>query len=519
MAANAASRAIDTISRSRRAGGAEGGRGAVLALTLCVATLIASEFMPVSILTPIAFDLHLTEGAAGQAISVSGLFAVLTSLAISSLTAGIDRRILLLGLTVLMLLSGVLVAFAPSFAVLMAGRALLGIAIGGFWSMSAATVMRLVPGDRVPRALALLNGGNALATTVAAPLGSFLGQYIGWRGAFFIVVPLAAITFAWQWLTLPPLESDRTRRSASALGLLRRPQARIGIAAVGMLFMGQFALFTYLRPFLEDVTRLSVSLLSLVLLIMGGAGLVGTWAIGRAVARSLSATLIAAPLLMAVLAIGLVSAGTLALPTAALLALWGFIGTAVPVAWWTWLSRTLPDDAEAGGGLMVAVAQLAITLGAGGGGLLFDALGYRATFLASAVALAASSLLALRASRSAPTGLFDPKPQGKDPMMNVARSTNRRSFKSGPRPGRRFRLGRAAAVIAAISMVSLANPPSPAKAQDMSNGADEFSEEAYRRAAEPKELYFVPGAGHVDLYDRVNLIPFDKLAAFFTRNL
>src|SRR5688572_25416319 len=106
-----------------------GGWGAVLALTLCVSTLIASEFMPVSILTPIASDLHLTEGTAGQAISVSGLFAVMTSLTISSLTAGIDRRALLLGLTVLMLLSGLLVTFAPSFAVLMAGRALLGIVI------------------------------------------------------------------------------------------------------------------------------------------------------------------------------------------------------------------------------------------------------------------------------------------------------------------------------------------------------------------------------------------------------
>lgn len=142
----------------------------MLALTLCVSTLIASEFMPVSILTPIASDLHLTEGAAGQAISVSGLFAVLASLTISSLTAGIDRRAVLLGLTVLMLLSGLLVTFAPGFAVLMAGRALLGIAIGGFWSMSAATVMRLVPRDQVPGALAMLNG--AMRSPRRSPLRS-----------------------------------------------------------------------------------------------------------------------------------------------------------------------------------------------------------------------------------------------------------------------------------------------------------------------------------------------------------
>jgi predicted MFS family arabinose efflux permease len=286
----------------------------------------------------------------------------------------------------------------------MAGRALLGIVIGGFWSMSAATVMRLLSDEQVPKGLALLNGGNALATTISAPLGSFLGQFIGWRGAFFVVVPLAAITFAWLWRTLPAMPSDRSARGASALSVLRRPEARVGMAAVALLFAGQFALFTYLRPFLENVTQLSVSLLSLVLLVMGGAGLLGTWLIGRVVARSLQATLIAAPLAMAAIAIGLVLAGDMPLPTGALLALWGLIGTAVPVAWWTWLSRTLPNDAEAGGGLMVAVIQLAITLGAAGGGLLFDAAGYRATFLASAILLGASALLGLLSARKPRAG-------------------------------------------------------------------------------------------------------------------
>ncbi|RKF22576.1 MFS transporter [Altericroceibacterium spongiae] len=364
---------------------------AVFALTLCVSTLIASEFMPVSILTPIASDLHLTEGTAGQAISVSGLFAVLTSLSIASLTQGINRRSLLLGLTVLMLISGILVALAPSFLMLMAGRAILGVVIGGFWSMSAATVMRLVPSQQVPRALAMLNGGNALATTVAAPLGSFLGQYIGWRGAFFLVVPLAVLTFVWQWFTLPSMPSDRTIQESSALGVLRKPSARLGMTAIALLFAGQFGLFTYVRPFLENVTQLNVSWLSFVLLLMGIAGLIGTWLIGRIVARHLSSILILAPLALAAIAIGLVTGGTLAVPSAVLITLWGLIGTALPVAWWTWLAQRLPDDAEAGGGLMVAVIQLSITLGAAGGGLLFDAAGYQLAFLASAVLLAISS--------------------------------------------------------------------------------------------------------------------------------
>src|SRR3954465_5598504 len=172
--------------------------GAVFGMALCVATVIASEFMPVSLLTPIAADLHITEGQAGQAIAVSGTFAVLGSLLISRATRGIDRRTVLLSLTLVMMASGLIVALAPNEAIFMAGRALIGIVIGGFWVMSAATAMRLVPETQVPRALAIFNGGNALATTIAAPLGSFLGQYMGWRGAFFSVVPLPALGLAWQ---------------------------------------------------------------------------------------------------------------------------------------------------------------------------------------------------------------------------------------------------------------------------------------------------------------------------------
>ncbi len=97
--------------------------------------------------------------------------------------------------------------------------------------------------------------------------------------------------------------------------------------------------------------------------------------------------------------------GTNVVPTALLLVTWGLVATALPVAWWTWLSQTFPSDAEAAGGLMVAVVQLAITLGAAGGGLLYDQAGYRATFIVSALLLALSAAvfaLSLRGKPPAP---------------------------------------------------------------------------------------------------------------------
>lgn len=374
--------------------------GAVLSMALCVAVLIASEFMPVSLLSPIAVDLGISEGRTGQAISISGAFAVVTSLLVADLTRRIDRKLVVTGFTVLLIVSGLATTFAPNFALLMVGRALLGVAIGGFWSMSTSIVMRLVSEDRVPKGLAMLNAGNAIAATIAAPLGSFLGAYIGWRGAFFLVVPLGLLALVWQWISLPPLPPRGRRVSGNVLALLARRPVALGMASILFLFMGQFALFTYLRPFLESVTGVGISALSAMLLVIGLAGVAGTWCIGQLLHTRLFSILIVIPLVMSILAVAVIALGSAPVPVALLLLAWGFFGTAAPVAWGTWLSRTLPDDAEAGGGLQVATIQLAITGGAAIGGTLFDAIGWWGAFAFGAALLCGSSLLALVAWRT-----------------------------------------------------------------------------------------------------------------------
>lgn len=374
--------------------------GAVFAMTLCVFVLIASEFMPVSLLTPIAGELHMTEGQVGQSIAVSGIFAVLTSLFIASASRRIDRKLLLVLLTAVMLASGLIVATAPSYVMFLFGRALLGVAIGGFWSMSTATIMRLVPQNSVPKALALLNGGNALAAIIAAPVGSFLGSIIGWRGAFITVVPLTAVALCWQLYSLPSMPSSQATRSTNALRLLAKPAVGFGMGAILFIFMGQFALFTYVRPFLETVTHADAATLSMLLLVIGVTGLIGTMLVGSLLKRSLYKVVIAIPLLMALIAVALSAFGGWLAGAALLLGAWGLIGTPAPVGWGTWLSRTLPADAEAGGGLMVAIIQFGITLGATIGGVLYDTSGYQATFALSAALLVVSALLALVASRA-----------------------------------------------------------------------------------------------------------------------
>ncbi|MEY0976544.1 MFS transporter [Providencia rettgeri] len=371
---------------------------AVFAMTLCVFVLIASEFMPVSLLTPLALDFQVTEGMAGQGITISGIFAVITSLFISALTRNLNRKALLLGLTFLMGASGAMIALATNYYTYMVGRALIGIVVGGFWSMSAAIAMRLVPIDQVPKALAIFNSGNALATVIAAPLGAYLGSTIGWRGAFLGLVPIAIATILWLWVSLPSMPTDpnshqNTPQIFSIFSFFKYRVITLGMLAIGLFFMGQFTLFTYVRPFLETVVKVDISMVTFSLLLIGITGFIGTLLINRVLKIGFYQTLIAIPLLMASIAVSLIFFGYSSLTSIVLLSIWGFIATAAPVGWWSWIPRIFSNSAEAGGGLMVAVIQLSIACGASVGGIFFDLMGYKSTFAISALFLVVAAIL------------------------------------------------------------------------------------------------------------------------------
>lgn len=374
---------------------------AVACLSLMTFSLIASEFMPVSLLTPIAADLGVTEGQAGQAISISGFFAVVTSLFGTALLARWDRRSAVLLYTAILVVSGLVITFAPDYLLFMVGRALIGVSIGGFWSLSTAIVARLAHGADLPKALAMLQGGTALASVIAAPLGSFLGGLIGWRGAFFIVVPIGIAGIVWQVASLPRLPPDRLVSVRSMFALLGNGVFALGTLATALAFMGQFAASTYFRPFLEGVTGLDVNQLSLVLLGLGVAGLVGTMVSGSLLRDHLKALLVGLPAVMALVALLLIPLGALPIAVAVLLLAWGVVGNPIPVAWGTWMTRIIPRDLEAGGGLQVAVIQFAITFGAFSGGLLFDLSGWWSPFILSSALLAVSAVLAVMVTRKA----------------------------------------------------------------------------------------------------------------------
>lgn len=365
---------------------------AVGSMAMCVAMLIASEFMPVSLLTPIAADLGASEGMAGQAISISGLFAVVTSLLIPTIASRFDRRYVLMALSAVMLASLLLIAGASNFGVFMAARALLGITIGGFWALSTATLMRLVPHESISKALGVMYMGNALATAFAAPIGSYMGGLIGWRGVFWALAPIVALNVVWQWISLPAMPPQAASPAGKVLGLLKRRNVACAMLGVMLTFAGAFATFTYLRPFLETYTGVTVPQLSLLLLGLGAAGFAGTSGATALTARHLYTMLRFLPLALGTVTVALLAAGHVLWLVAITMIAWGALNAAIPVAWFTWLSKEVSDEPESGGGLIVAAIQLAIMLGAALGGLLLDHLSIAATLLGGAALLVLASL-------------------------------------------------------------------------------------------------------------------------------
>jgi predicted MFS family arabinose efflux permease len=313
--------------------------GAVVSMTLGVFGLVTAEFLPASLLTPMAADLQVTEGLAGQAVTATAVVALVTSLLVSTATRRIDRRYVLLAFSILLTVSNLLVAFAPGLPALLLARVVLGVALGGFWTMSAATVMRLVPEALVPRALSLLFSGVSAATVAAAPLGSYFGDIIGWRGVFVIAAGLGLLALAVQFATLPRMAPSGTTRLRTLVDVLARPQVGFGMLAVLLVFTGHFAFFTYIRPFLETVTGVGITGVSGILLGFGIANFLGTFLGGILLERSMRLTMMLMPLTMGVLGLGLVAVGGGApVANTAMVALWGVAFGAVPVAWSTWLT-------------------------------------------------------------------------------------------------------------------------------------------------------------------------------------
>ncbi|TFW07023.1 MFS transporter [Oxalobacteraceae bacterium OM1] len=356
---------------------------AVLSIAVGSFALVTTEFLPVGLLPTIAAELDVTEGATGMMVTVPGLVAALAAILVTIGVGKADRRHVVLGLTTLLGMSSLIVALAPSFPIVLLGRALLGITVGGFWAIGGALGNRLVPEASATRASAIIFAGISLGTVAGVPAGALIGELVGWRIAFAAAGAVTFLVLLTQMELLPRLPTNQAITFGQLPALLHVKQARLGMLATLLVFVGQFAGYTYIAPFLTQVAGLSVKTVTTLLLVYGAAGFVGNLIGGWAVARSVRHAVIATGVIMGGSTALMPVLGTAAWGATALVITWGLAFGMMPISVQTWMFKAAPDAMEGGGAVFVSTAQTSLAGGALVGGMAVDHLGVASAMVVS----------------------------------------------------------------------------------------------------------------------------------------
>jgi predicted MFS family arabinose efflux permease len=338
---------------------------AIFSLTVACFVMVTTEFLPIGLLTNIAPSLDVSTGKAGLMVTVPGIVAAIAAPALSLAAGRLDRRLLMLALSVLLTVSNLVSALAVNFPMMLLGRVLLGICVGGFWAFAANYGRHLVPEASQGRATALILSGISVGAVCGVPAGALIGDLFGWRAAFFGSAVLAVGVLLAQLRLLTSVPPTRPVTPRDLLLPLRLPMARTGLIAIVLLFIGHFAAYTYLKPLLQQVFVLSPSAISLQLLAYGAIGLLGTFLGERLAERSLLAAMLAAILIVSPFLSGIAGATLMVM-------VWGLAFGAVPVCATNWMFAAVPQAPEAGQALLVCVIQIALASGALLGGEVVD---------------------------------------------------------------------------------------------------------------------------------------------------
>lgn len=373
---------------------------AVAVLSLSTFLVVTSEMLPIGVLTPMAEGLGISTGATGSSLTVTGLVAAVTAPLVPRLLGGLDRRTVLAVAMVVLALGNALTALASGFAFMVLSRVILGLAMGTVWGMAAAVTTRLVAPRDVALAVSFVIGGVAAASVAGVPLGTMVGDALGWRAAFTALAIAALVLAAALTVALPRL--PRPAASAGDDGpaqALLTPAVAIGLAMVALLVTAHFAAYTYVRPVLEEHSGLAPTAIAPLLLVYGLFGLAGNFLAGATAARRSRLTILtlAGGIALAVALSAL--SGQTSWVAWVWIALWGAAYGGVSVAGQLWMTRAVPHRVEQIAGLYVGVFTASIALGALLGGVVVEAAGL-VLLLWGAAALAVVSLL---------VGVFGPR--------------------------------------------------------------------------------------------------------------
>lgn len=373
---------------------------AVAAVGLGVFVFTTTEMVPIGLLTTMSTDLGISEGVTGLTVTLYGVVAGLFAPILTTATRRLDRRTLLIAVLVIFVVGNVATAVSTNFTVLVASRLFTGFAHGVMWSISASIAVRLVPSAMSVRAIAVVFSGISIASVIGVPLGTLIGDAASWRVAFWVIAALGALTLIACIVLVPSLAPTSVLRLSDLPALLRRPTLRIAVTVTAVVVIGHFAAYTYVSPFLEQVSGIDRRWISLLLLAYGVAGVAGNFLASAVIARNLRTALIAFIVGLSSSITLLVLAGSWIPGVILFLLTWGIAYAALPVALQTFVFGAAPDAPEGATSLFIMSFNVAISLGALLGGVAIDSSGPSSVMWIGVGFGAVAALILLCARRS-----------------------------------------------------------------------------------------------------------------------
>ncbi|MEJ5863207.1 MFS transporter [Pseudomonas farsensis] len=351
---------------------------AVTAVGLATFAVVTTEMLPVGLLTPIAAALQVSAGSAGLMISLPALLAAVFAVLVVIASGGVDRRKILCGLLALLLLANTASALAPTLGWMLAARTLVGLCMGGIWAIAGGLAARLVPGQAVGLATAVIFGGVAAASVLGVPLGALVGDLFGWRWAFALMALLSAGVLVLHLAVVPALPASTAVTLRQFVELLGNRKLQAGLLLTLLLVIGHFAAFTFARPLLQSVAGLDAQWIGAGLFAYGAAGIAGNFLAGPRAAGNPAPTLMAIAAGLLLTAVLYLSLGGWAPGGIATLLVWGLAYGGVSVTLMTLMMQAAPEAVELAAAWYVGVFNIAIALGAWVGGLALDGSGLAA---------------------------------------------------------------------------------------------------------------------------------------------
>ncbi|MEU8103522.1 MFS transporter [Nonomuraea muscovyensis] len=264
------------------------GSGSVPALMLCVFGITTGEFVVAGILPDVAGDLTVSIPAAGLLVTAYALGMIVGGPAVTALTARFPRRPLILALLGIAILGNVASAVAPAYPVLFAARVVTALVTSTFFANAIVIAASTAPPGRQASTVSKLAFGMNLSMILGAPLGTLIGNELGWRATFAAVAACCALGFALVLRLVPDVRDAAPATSAVAeLRVFRDRDVQIAIAVTAVGNAGLLMVFTYFAPLLTGVSGFAPDAVAVLLLVYGVGAAVGNLAGGRLADRAL----------------------------------------------------------------------------------------------------------------------------------------------------------------------------------------------------------------------------------------